>query len=547
MWGVTEQAGISRRLMWGVTEQAGISRGKTRADVAMEEQTGDTVAGPKRREARSDSAGREVAAVELFSVSRILLFLMTLMTLLLAGVALPEESLAQKRWDEITYPELNSFEMPDMEIFELSNGIRFYLVEDHELPIIDVRVLVRTGGFLVPDSKAGLEQITGTVMRTGGSESMPGQELNELLENRAAVMETSIGFTSGNARMNVLKEDFDELLPVFVDLLMNPLFPQDRIELAKTQQRSVISRRNDSQSQVANREFVQLIYGEESIFGRLVEYETLDNITRQDMEDLHQRSFTGENLMIGVVGDFDTGQMKRQLEEAFRSVPAGEENEITFPDVNYEFDSSISFVDKRDVNQSYVLMGHIGGLRDNPDYAAIQVMNRALSDGFSGRLFQVVRSEMGLAYSVFGSYGSNFFYPGTFRAGVMTQSASTADAIRAVHNEIERLQQEPLRQEELDRIIERFLNTLVFEYDSRASVLEQRMTYDYAGMPPDTFDRLVEEIQAVTIEDVQEAARQYLRPSSVRILVVGNGAEIGDQLEAFGDVQEVDITIPEPE
>src|SRR5690625_2448835 len=228
---------MRRRQMRVVTEQAGISRDKTGADVAMEEQiTGDTVAGRKRREARREFT---VASVEMFSASRVLLLLMIL---ILAGMALPEESLAQKRWDEITYPELNSFEMPDMEIFELSNGIRFYLVEDHELPIIDVRVLVRTGGFLVPDSKAGLEQITGTVMRTGGSESMPGQELNELLENRAAVMETSIGFTSGNARMNVLKEDFDELLPVFVDLLMNPLFPQDRIELAKTQQRSVISK-----------------------------------------------------------------------------------------------------------------------------------------------------------------------------------------------------------------------------------------------------------------------------------------------------------------
>ena len=120
-------------------------------------------------------------------------------------------SLAQQSWDQIEYPELNSFEKPDVEIFELENGISFYLVEDDELPLINLRVLVRTGGVLVTNEKAGLQSITGTVMRTGGTTSIPGDALNELLEDRAARMETGIGLSSGSASMNVLKDDFDEL------------------------------------------------------------------------------------------------------------------------------------------------------------------------------------------------------------------------------------------------------------------------------------------------------------------------------------------------
>lgn len=453
---------------------------------------------------------------------------------------------AQRSWDEIEYPELNSFTKPDVEIVTLENGIRFYLVEDHELPLISLRLLVRTGGFMVTEDKTGLSSITGTVMRTGGTTSIDGDSLNELLEDRAASMETSIGFTSGSASMNVLKEDFDDLLPVFIDLITQPAFPEQRIELAKTQQKSSISRRNDESMQIATREFQKLIYGPETVYGRQSEYETIDNITREDLINFHEQSFVAENMMVGIVGDFSTEEMTAKLTEAFRVIPQGSETVMDLPEIDYHFDSSINLVDKRDVNQSVVMMGHIGGLRENPDYAKLQVMNRILSDGFSGRLMRIIRSQMGLAYTVFGQYGSNNFYQGIFYAGVMTQSESTAEAIEAIFEQIRRLQNEPVSEQEMKDTKDRFLNSLVFEYDSRASVLNERMSYDYAGMDPETFDRLVEEIQAVTVEDVQEVAREYLHPDSFHILVVGNGEELGGQLERFGEVNLLDISIPEP-
>ncbi|TVR18330.1 MAG: insulinase family protein [Balneolaceae bacterium] len=469
-----------------------------------------------------------------------------LLPTLLLAISLLNIAEAQRSWNEIEFPPLNSFDKPDIEIFELDNGIRFYLVEDHELPLINLRVMVRTGGVLVPNDKAGLNSITGTVMRTGGTTSISGDDLSELLEDRAARMETSIGLSSGSATMNVLKEDFEELLPVFVDLLSNPAFPDSRIDLAKTQQKTSISRRNDESIPVGLREFQKLIYGPESVYARTTEYATIDNITRDDLVDFHAKSFVGQNMMIGLVGDFDSAEIRAHLEREFSAIPAGEKLDLNFPEVDYEFVSSINFVDKRDVNQSFVMLGHIGGLRENPDYAKLQVMNRILSDGFSGRLMRIVRSQMGLAYSVFGEYGSGNFYPGMFYSGVMTQSETTAEAINAILDQIKRLQDEPVSEQELQDTKDRFLNSLVFQYTSIASVLNERLSLDYAGLDPDTFDRLVEEIQAVAIEDIQQVAQQYLQPGALQILVVGNGAEIGDQLEQFGEINEVDITIPEP-
>jgi zinc protease len=451
---------------------------------------------------------------------------------------------AQSRpWEQFEFPPINNFDIPELEIFELANGVRFYLLEDRELPLIDVNVLIRAGGIQVPDDKVGLNNLVGAVMRSGGTEQYPGDLLNELLENRAAMMETEFGFTSGSARMNVLSNDFAELLPVFVDLLMNPAFPLDRIELAKTQQRSTIARRNDDQANIASREFQSVIYGNGSRYARRIEYATLDNILRDDLIAFHRQALTAGNLMIGVTGDFELQDMKTLLSRAFSVIPAGEKQVLSFPEVDYQFDNQVYFVDKSDVNQSYILLGHIGGLRSSPDYAALQVMNRILSGGFSSRLMQVVRSEMGLAYAVFGSYGSGLYFPGTFSAGVMTQSDTTVQAIQAIIGQIERLQQEPVSDDELLQTKDQFLNTLVFQYPSVSSVLRERMNNDYAGLPPDTFEQLVEQIREVTVADVQAVARRYLRADSLRILVVGNSTELGDQLDVLGNVQQVDISI----
>src|SRR5690606_30471605 len=148
-------------------------------------------------------------------------------------------------------------------------------------------------------------------------------------------MNTGIGFSSGSASMNTLKEDFATLLPVFIDVMMNPAFPDDRIELAKRQSKTGISRRNDDPQGIAGREFDRLIYGN-SVYAKQAEYATIDAITRQDLVDFHKKSFVGSNMMVSVIGDFRTADMRRLIEQQFGNIPAGDPIEITFPDFTYE-------------------------------------------------------------------------------------------------------------------------------------------------------------------------------------------------------------------
>ncbi|TVQ13238.1 MAG: insulinase family protein [Balneolaceae bacterium] len=465
---------------------------------------------------------------------------------LLLFVCASASIMGQTRYNELTFPDLRSFDLPNVESFDLKNGIKVFLVEDNELPLINMTVLVRAGSFMESGDKVGLAGMTGTVMRTGGTETYPGDELNELLEARAASIETGFGMASGSAFMGVLKEDFDDLLPVFKDVMLNPAFPQDKIDLVKTQNRSAISRRNDNPGPIAAREFNKLIYGEGTVYARYTEYEHIDNITREDMIDFHAKAYNGANLMIAVIGDFRTRDMKRKIERTFTDIPRGTKRELDFPPVDYSFDISVNFVNKTDVNQSNIRIGHIGGRRANPDYAALQVMNQILSGGFSGRLLQEVRTNLGYAYSVGGSYISNIHYDGVFFITLSTASENTASAIEASLNEVVRLQNEPVTEEELAATKDRMLNSIVFRYDSKNKILNEQVSNTYNGLPMDAFDRYIDEVRKVTVADIQRVAREYIQPENVHILVVGNGNEIGDQLERLGEVNSIDITIPRP-
>ncbi|HYW33827.1 MAG TPA: pitrilysin family protein [Balneolaceae bacterium] len=455
-------------------------------------------------------------------------------------------SYAQKKYNKLTYPKLDQIKEPNVTTFQTGNGIKFFMVEDHELPLVKMNVTVRTGGVEVPANKTGLAQLTGMVMRSGGTKSIPADSLNALLEDNAAHLNTSIGFSSGSASLNVLKSKFDDLLPVFIDVLKNPAFPVDKIQQAKKRLKSAISRRNDNTQSIGTRVFQQLIYGKNSVYGRNPQYATVNNIKRQDLLNFHDHYFDGKNMLVGIVGDFDADTMKAKLKKAFSSIKAGQAANLDFPKVHYQFKKSINFANKSDVDQSLIMMGYIGGMRDNPDYAKVQVMDQVLSGGFSGRLMQQVRTNMGLAYEVGGNYGMNSFYPGWFYMLAKTKSSTTAKTIKAMKNVAENLKKHPISQKELKSAKDHILNSSVFHHDSYSKILNERISNVYRGLPQNSYQKYLQGVRNTTVQDVHKMAQKYLHPDSMQILVVGNKKQIGNQLQQFGKVNKIDISIPQP-
>jgi len=445
--------------------------------------------------------------------------------------------------DKFDFPPLSRINMPMVHEAVLPNGMKLFLVEDKEYPTIDVRAMIRTGSIYEPADKIGLASITGSVIRTGGSKTVSGDALDGLLETMGATVETGIGGSSGSLMISVFKEDISKGLEILADLLMNPAFPQEKIDLTKIERKSSISRRNDNVGQITNREFGKLIYGADSPWARQIEYTTIDAITRDDIVMFHKKYFHPDNILCAVWGDFNWEKMKKNIEKAFGSWKTDKIDIQPVPEIEYDYDFTVNYIEKSDVDQSNIQLGHIGGIMNNPDYPALSIMNQILS---FDRMFKRIRTDEGLAYSVWGAYGAAMDHPGAFSSGCQTKSESTVKAIKIMLEELKKMQKSEVTDEELKKAKEAFLNGFVFNFDSKAKIVSRLMAYDYYGYPRDFMDRIKQGVEKVTKVDVLRAANKYLHPDKVRILVVGNQANFDESLSSLGKVNTIDITIPMP-
>jgi len=469
-------------------------------------------------------------------------FIILTLTILFAAAGCTRQS--ARYYEQLEYPPLGDIMIPEIERVTLANGMQLFLLEDHELPLINARAVIRTGSAYEPADKIGLASITGTVMRTGGTTSMTGDEIDEKLEQIAAQVGTGIGLNFGSAYMSVLKEDIDTGLLILADVLMNPAFSEDKIELARIQHRSSIARRNDDMRSIAFREYEKLIYGPESAYARHTEYATIDNITRDDLVAFHEKYYHPNNIMLAVWGDFDTDEMVEKIDAAFKDWKKTDMEPMAVPEVTYEFRPSVNVVNKEDVHQSSIVLGHIGGMMNDPDYFALVVMNEILGGGFTSRLFKNVRSRMGLTYSVFGHYGAAYDHPEAFYVGCQTKSESTVKAIKAMTDEVRKITESEVTDEELALAKEAYLNSFVFNFDSKGQIIRRLMTYEYFGYPSDFLQKTKDEIEKVTKADVLRVAQKHLQPEKMQILVVGRAEDFDEPLSVLGSVNEVDITIP---
>ena len=471
---------------------------------------------------------------------------------LLLIVALAFSAVAQtpavkpQHYKNLKYPKLRELQIPEATRFELANGMIVYLLEDHTLPTINASVMVRTGSRYEPADKVGLASLTGQVMRTGGTISKTGEEIDQTLERAAASVETFIGSTSGGARLAVLKEDFDMGLGILVDILKNPVFREDKIDLAKVTSRSGISRRNDQVAAIAGREFNRLIYGSTSPYGRLMEYIHVENINRQDLIDFHRKYFLPNAVMIAVWGDFSTAAMKTKIEGAFGDWARGTMAVPPAPQARMATARTVNFIKKTDVNQSQIYIGHLGGKLDDPESALLNLADKALGGGQASRLFSKIRSEQGLAYAVWSFWGESYDYQGAFSMGGSTKSGTTVAMVKSILKEFEGAVTAGITESELRYAKESFLNSFVFEFDTKAKVINKLMTLEYYGYPKDYYQKQQQAVQNATLKAVNEAMQKRWKPEVLSILLVGNDGEFGEPLSSLGAVKTIDITIPSP-
>jgi zinc protease len=456
-----------------------------------------------------------------------------------------------KPWEKIPVPKLHDFKPQQPKRIELKNGIVIFLQEDHELPFISGSVLIPGGSRDEDPGKAGLVGLYGQAWRTSGTAKIDGDALDDLLEAKAAHIETGGDEDSTAVSWDSLKGDADKVFSLALDLLLNPKFSQGKLELAQQQEATGIVRRNDEAGAIAERESAKLVYGANGPYTRQPELATIGAVTLDDLKAWHDRTVGGKEgggkLIVGISGDFDPVAMEAKLRSAFEGLPQTKPTPVRH-DVFPGPTPGVYFIDKEDVNQSDVEIVGIGIDRHNPDVPTVAVINDILGVGFASRLFQKVRTELGLAYEVQGGISFAYDHPGTFSTVVVTKSSSTVEATKAALTELVGANSRPFTEAELNRAKDNLLSSFLFKYDTRDKVLEERVRMEFYGYPADYLETYKAGLEKVTIADLTAAAKKYIHPDKLAVLVVGNGPEIKPGLDELnlGPVHPIDIAIPQP-
>ncbi len=428
--------------------------------------------------------------------------------------------------------------VPEVERVVLENGIIVYLLPDPELPLVTVSALVRTGSIYEPADKVGLAGLTGTVMRTGGTARLTGDQVDEELEFLAAHISMGIGGESGSASLDILKKDFPRGLAIFADMLRAPAFEQAKVELAKRQALEAIRRRPDSPGGITAREFRKLLFGADHPFGRESTTETVSRITRDDLAAFHQQFFAPNALMLGVTGDFEKPAMLDALRGAFGdwkpqtlSLPAIPP--VTAP-AGPEASRSVNIL-RRDISQTHLRIGHLSVKEDDPDYFALALLEDILGgNSFTSRLFRDVRSRQGLAYSVGSRLAPGNAGPGVFMLHALTKGPSTYQALSSMLDHMERLRKDPVSNEELQLAKDAFLNSFVFSFANTSLIVGRLMALEYHGLPKDFLQRFRDSVVRLTKEDLLRVARRHLHTDRVIILAIGKDDDFEKPLSTFG-------------
>ncbi|HDR46325.1 MAG TPA: insulinase family protein [Geoalkalibacter subterraneus] len=421
---------------------------------------------------------------------------------------------------DLTFAPLE-FDVPEVVRQKRENGVQLYLNPDHELPLVRITAMLGVGAIVEPPQKTGLAEIYASLLRQGGTNDFTPDEIDETLEQMAVNFSANADTYAVTLEMSMRAEDLDHGLKILSQVLRHPRFDSARFEIVKRRMQEKIRRRNDDPAQLSRHILYRALYGEHPL-GLRPEVETINAVERADLVELHREYSHPNNLQIGISGDFDPQQLERLMARHFDDWPAGAVTQLTIPPLG-QTPAPATWVASKELSQTTILMGEIGLTKDNPDQYAVRVMNYLLGGGgFNSRLMRKIRSDRGLAYSVYSYYQVGRRLPGLFIAGCETRPDAVEEVIELMRQTMEEMRNDPVTPQDLKLAKESLINSFVFTFEDQHDVVAMTMRLDYYDYPADYLSGYRDRIAAVTREDVMRVARRYLDPERQALVLVGD-------------------------
>jgi zinc protease len=427
---------------------------------------------------------------------------------------------------------------------EVKKGVTFYFKEDHEQPVVNASVIIKTGSLSDPADKVGLASLTMRMLKAGGTSTLTPDALEEKLDFLGSTIGSYAGPEYSEISLWTLGKNFDETWRVLLDILDNPAFDKDRFDTEKKKDLEAIRRRFDYPTSLGLTLFTELVYGKDFPEARRTTSASINAITLDDIRAFYEKAIRDREVIVAFTGDFNPSRARALLKESFAGWKGNASAKPDLPKAALAAMPGVYLVDKPDMTQAVVAMGHLGLNNLDPDNVEVNIFNFILGTGsFNSRLMREVRSNRGLAYMTFGSIGLGRD-KGVFAEVCMTKSQSVGEAIKLMRDISADMAGNPVTAEELEVAKKYELNAFVHKFDSAQAVVSQAIYLKLDGYPDNHLDTYLPRIRKVDSAKVLAIGKKAVHPEGMVVLVVGKKAEVIDQLKALGLGAVTELPLP---
>ena len=428
---------------------------------------------------------------------------------------------------------------PEYKPERLDNSLEVIVHEDHELPIVSFRVMIKAGSAMDPAGKEGLANFTSNVL-TEGTETRSAREIAEAIDFVGGSLSSSAGYDASYISCDVLTKDLELALDILSDVILHPSFPGEEVERQRSQIITSIVGERDNKSAIANKNYQELLFGGHPYSHQVNGLEeSVEAITRDDIAEFYETYYRPNISVMVITGDVKTGEVLESVRDALGTWKSGIILDLPPVEAVEPEGYRIRLIDKPDLTQSEIRVGYLGIRRNDPDYFPMLLMNYTLGGGgFSSRLMASIRGEKGLTYGV-NSHFSARVSRGSFTVSTFTKTATTLETIQEILKGLEEMKRNGITPDELKDAKARYTGGFPLTIETPAQISGRILEAELYDLGEDYFFNYTTNIDHIDIDQVNALASRFLRSQDLVIVVVGNADLLRDDLKTLGDVEEV--------
>jgi zinc protease len=429
------------------------------------------------------------------------------------------------------------FKLPQIQRRKLSNGLEVLIVEQHEVPVVNMNLVLRTGAAADPQNRAGLASLTAALIDEG-TQTRSALDISNQLAAIGARLGTGSDFDYTSMNLLTLSKHMDRALEIYSDVVTNPSFPENELELQRKSRLATLMQRRDDASAIAGNVYSSLLYGRNHPYGHpgMGDEESVGAATGDDIRRFYETYYRPNNAALIVAGDVTPATLMPKLERAFAHWKRGEVPAVAIAMPPAREKAAVYIVDKPGAAQSVLMIGQVGQPRSTPDYFPLLVMNTMLGGQFTSRVNMNLREEKGYTYGA----RTSFDYrrsAGPFMATAGVQTAVTKESVFEFLKELRGIRGErPVTPAELEFSKQAIIRGFPRTFETPEQMANRLTDLVLYNLPDDYFNNYITRVRAVTVDDVNRVANRYLDPSRMAILIVGDRKVIEPGLRSLTDV-----------